>query len=183
MAKSIRSDSLAEGEGVSPEYMKPIAQLKMTWMVIGLVAVHALEAADVSTPGAQAPVSDRGAVRMPEPQLPDAKAAVDLPVPDIKLPPGVELPKSVKDLEANFRAQAQAYVERQKVLSQRAETATASERERIREQIKVNRAQFLQQTKQIRSEIKDRIREVHRSISRPLDGASGERSSGAKRRR
>jgi len=174
--------------------MKPIVQLKMALAVVGLLAVHALEAADTPAPKGSVPVSGQGGtVSLPTPKdsvdhpvvpLPDAKGvAADIPV--VHLPSNVELPKSVRDLEADFRLQAQQYVERQKGLSQRAETASSSERERIREQIKANRAQFLQQTRQIRSEIKDRIREVHRSIgnSRPLDGAGAERGSGNRRRR
>lgn len=187
VVKSKCPASVQKAGGVSGECMKAIAQLRLTILVVGLMAAQALRAAEpdtkaaVALPEAQAAVADRP----PAVSLPDPKLVPAGDIPEIKLPTHVELPASVRGLAADFRSQAQQYVERQKVLSARAETATAAERERIREQIKANRAQFLQQTRQIRSEIKDRIREVHRSIgnSRPLDGAAAERGAGSRRRR
>lgn len=166
--------------------MKSLAQLRLATLVVGLMAAQALKAAEaVNPPEARPPAVERAPVGPAQDAKSETAKAVAADFPEIKLPSNVELPESVRGLAADFRSQAQQYVNRQKVLSERAETATAVERERIREQIKANRAQFLQQTRQIRSEIKDRIREVHRSIgnSRPLDGAASERGAGARRRR
>jgi len=153
--------------------MKTLAQLKTTSLMVALLAAQGLRAAEIPVPDVKPSVPP---TEMPTP---------DIKLPELKLPPDAQLPESVRGLAASFRSQSQQYVDRQKRLSLQAETASAADRERIREQIKANRAQFLQQTRQIRSEIKDRIREVHRSIgnSRPLDGAAAERGAGARRRR
>lgn len=102
---------------------------------------------------------------------------ISVEVPELKLPANVEVPDAVKGLAADFKTRAQSYVDQQKEVWKRAEGATKSEREKLKEQLKANRAEFLLQTRQLRAELKERIKELQKTLgnSRPLDEGVGER--------
>lgn len=163
MADLNRPDKHPAGEGIELESMKPITHLKVAVLLLGLLTARALEAADG--------VGERHEVRA---AVTEPGAGVD--VPDLKIPSNLQLPDSVKGLAEDFRARAQNYVERQKEVWKRAEGATKSEREKLKEQLKANRTEFLQQTRQIRAELKERIKEVQKTLSasRPFDEGVGE---------
>jgi hypothetical protein len=99
-----------------------------------------------------------------------------LDVPEVKLPPNVVIPDSVKGLITDFRAQAQVYVDRQQVILKAYKGATAAEREQLKQQLKESREIWLSQTQEIRAEMKERLADLKRTLrdSRAVSAGIGE---------
>jgi len=99
-----------------------------------------------------------------------------LDVPEVKLPPNVEIPDSVKGLITDFRAQAQVYVDRQQEILKSYKGATTAEREQLKQQLKESREIWLSQTQEIRAEMKERLADLKRTLrdSRAVSAGIGE---------
>lgn len=157
-----------EGSGVGPVNMKVDPHLRLALLVLGLVpawALHAGESVKLAGTGAKAP------------------SVISVGIPELKLPSNVQLPDAVKGLAADFRTRTQNYVDRQRELWKKADGASKSERDQLKEKLKANRAEFLQQTRLLRAELKDRIKELQKTLinSRPMDDGVGERGGRGRR--
>ena len=173
MADLNRPDMFPEGEGFNAASMKLDPHFQVAVLVLGLLPAFVLHG------------GDSGVLRPEGVSSKPGSPAMAVEVPELKLPSNVELPDAVKGLAANFRTQAQNYVDRQKELWKRSEGASKTERDQLKEQLKANRVEFLQQTRQLRAELKERIKELQKSLnsSRPLDESVGERGGRGRRGR
>ena len=79
---------------------------------------------------------------------------------------GVRLPERFKDdaklqeLIAAAKTQREAFVAEQKELAKKLRGATADVKDKVKEQLKANREQFLEDTKQLRTDIRERVKEL-----------------------
>ena len=79
---------------------------------------------------------------------------------------GVRVPDRFKDdaklqeLIAAAKVQREAFVAKQKDIAAALKGSTADQKEKIKEQLKANREQFLADTKQLRTDIRDRVKEL-----------------------
>ena len=101
---------------------------------------------------------------------------------EVKLPPRAKVPEDMKQLVTEFRKQAETYVERRKELLKQIKGASTEDRDRIKEQLKNNRQLFLDQTRDIRSEISERIKELKTTIKENRPQAAGASEAGGRRR-
>lgn len=97
-------------------------------------------------------------------------------VPNLGIPTKLELPEDLQKLVDQFRTQAQTFVASQKELAQQLKGATAEQKETIKEQLKTNREKFLEDTAQLRADIRERVKELRATLqdSRPVDAGAGE---------
>jgi hypothetical protein len=119
--------------------------------------------------GTESSLAVGGNALSPEVQLPDLKGA-----------PGAQIPQEVKVLATDFKAQAQAFLDKQKEISKKLKGATASERELIKEQLKASRALFLEQNTEIRNELKRRVLEMRSELVDSRSQVSGASEGGTK---
>jgi uncharacterized coiled-coil DUF342 family protein len=85
---------------------------------------------------------------------------VDVPrvgVSDKVLP---TLPQSLQDQIAKYREQSKTFIDAQRELAKTVKTATEEQRNTIREQLKANRDKFLADTQQLRTEIRDQLKDL-----------------------
>lgn len=101
---------------------------------------------------------------------------------EVKLPPRAKVPEDMKQLVTEFRKQAESYVERRKELLKQIKGASTEDRERIKEQLRVTRQSFLDQTRDIRSDIAERIKELKTTIKENRPQAAGAGEAGGRRR-
>jgi len=79
---------------------------------------------------------------------------------------GVRVPDRFKDdaklqeLIAAAKVQREAFVAKQKDIAAALKGSTADQKEKIKEQLKANKDQFLADTKQLRTDIRDRVKEL-----------------------
>ncbi len=79
---------------------------------------------------------------------------------------GVRVPDRFKDdaklqeLIAAAKVQREAFVAKQKDIAAALKGSTADQKEKIKEQLKANKEQFLADTKQLRTDIRDRVKEL-----------------------
>ena len=103
-------------------------------------------------------------------------------IPRINIPPPLldKLPDDVKKLIDEFKALSDKYVADQKALFEGLRGANSDAKEKIKEQLKANRQSFLDQTKEIRSDIRERLKELRDELKnlKPADagGSEGGRS-------
>lgn len=104
-------------------------------------------------------------------------------VPNLGIPPKLELPADLQKLVDEFRAQAKTFVDTQKELAQKLKGATAEEKEALKEQLKANRETFLEGTKQLRTDIRERVKELKATLqeTRPVDAGAAERRGKGRR--
>lgn len=141
---------------------------KTLWLAALAVALSSFGLrADDSTTG-----RDRGNSRRGEMVRPGREAGV----PNLGIPPKMELPEDLRKLVEQFRTQADAFATAQKELAKQIRGATAEEKEALKEQLKANREKFLEDTKQLRTDIRERVKELRDSLkdSRPIDAGAGE---------
>ncbi len=79
---------------------------------------------------------------------------------------GIRVPDRFKDdaklqeLIAAAKIQREAFVAKQKDIAAALKGSTADQKEKIKEQLKANKDQFLGDTKQLRTDIRDRVKEL-----------------------
>ncbi len=97
-------------------------------------------------------------------------------VPNLGIPSKLDLPEDLQKLVDQFRTQAQTFVASQKELTQQLKGATAEQKETIKEQLKANREKFIEDTAQLRADIRERVKELRATLqdSRPVDAGAGE---------
>lgn len=101
---------------------------------------------------------------------------------EVKLPPRAKVPEDMKQLVNEFRKQAESYVEQRKELQKQIKGASAEDRERIKDQLKATRQLFLDQTRDIRNDIAERIKELKTTIKENRPQAAGASEAGGRRR-
>lgn len=104
-------------------------------------------------------------------------------VPSFGISAKLELPADLKVLVEQFRAQAEAFVTAQKELAKQLKGSTAEQKEQLKEQLKTNREKFLEDTAQLRADIRERVKELKTTLqeSRPVDAGAGEGRSRGRR--
>lgn len=104
-------------------------------------------------------------------------------VPEVSLPPGLVLTDDLRSIVNNFRTQAQSFIDQQNDVMKQYRGATVEDRERLKLQLKANREGFLEQTRELRSELKQRASELRRDLkdARPLDAGLSEGGAGRRR--
>lgn len=97
-------------------------------------------------------------------------------VPRIGVPDKVlsTLPQALQDQITKYRDQSKTFVDAQRDLAKTLSTATEEQRNTIREQLKANRDKFLSDTQQVRTEIRDQLKDLGVSVreNRPAGGAA-----------
>jgi gas vesicle protein len=95
-------------------------------------------------------------------------------VPRIGVPEKVftTLPQSLQDQISKYREQSKGFIDAQRDLAKTLSTATQEQRNTIREQLKANRDKFLTDTQQVRTEIRDQLKDLGVSVreNKPTDG-------------
>lgn len=95
-------------------------------------------------------------------------------VPRIGVPEKVftTLPQSLQDQISKYREQSKGFIDAQRDLAKTLSTATEEQRNTIREQLKANRDKFLADTQQVRTEIRDQLKDLGVSVreNKPTDG-------------
>jgi len=95
-------------------------------------------------------------------------------VPRIGVPEKVftTLPQSLQDQISKYREQSKGFIDAQRDLAKTLSTATQEQRNTIREQLKANRDKFLADTQQVRTEIRDQLKDLGVSVreNKPTDG-------------
>jgi hypothetical protein len=97
-------------------------------------------------------------------------------VPNLGIPSKLDLPEDLRKLVDQFRTQARTFVASQKELAQQLKGATAEQKETIKEQLKSNHEKLLEDTAQLRADIRERVKELRATLqdSRPVDAGAGE---------
>jgi gas vesicle protein len=99
-------------------------------------------------------------------------------VPRIGVPDKImsTLPQALQDQISKYREQSKTFVDAQRELAKTLSTATEEQRNTIREQLKANRDKFLADTQQVRTEIRDQLKDLGVSVreNKPGGGAQGE---------
>jgi len=95
-------------------------------------------------------------------------------VPRIGVPDKVlnTLPQALQDQITKYREQSKTFIDAQRDLAKTLSSATEEQRNTIREQLKANRDKFLADTQQLRTEIRDQLKDLGVSVreNRPADG-------------
>ena len=95
-------------------------------------------------------------------------------VPRIGVPEKVftTLPQSLQDQISKYREQSKGFIDAQRDLAKTLSTATQEQRNTIREQLKASRDKFLADTQQVRTEIRDQLKDLGVSVreNKPTDG-------------
>ncbi len=95
-------------------------------------------------------------------------------VPRIGVPEKVfsTLPQALQDQISKYREQSKGFIDAQRDLAKTLSTATEEQRNTIREQLKANRDKFLADTQQVRTEIRDQLKDLGVSVreNKPTDG-------------
>ncbi len=102
-------------------------------------------------------------------------------VPRIGVPERVftTLPQSLQDQISKYREQSKGFIDAQRDMAKTLSTATQEQRNTIREQLKANRDKFLADTQQVRTEIRDQLKDLGVSV-RENKRTDGGGSSGGK---
>jgi len=96
-----------------------------------------------------------------------------LEVPGVgRLPKNVELPDALKKALDEFNALRLKQHELQKELAAKLGTATAEEKQKIKDQLRASRDQFAEDTKQLRADIREQIKALREKLkdTLPVDG-------------
>jgi hypothetical protein len=139
-----------------------------------------LFAADETTPPAKPETPQKPetpVVTAPPTETPVTPVTPERPeVPNLGIPPKLELPEDVQLLVTQFRTQASSFVEAQREIARKLKGATEAERELLKEQLKENRETFLEESKALRADIRERVKELKEKLreSRPVDAGIGE---------
>jgi len=108
-------------------------------------------------------------------------------VPRIGVPEKVftTLPQSLQDQISKYREQSKGFIDAQRDMAKTLSTATQEQRNTIREQLKANRDKFLADTQQVRTEIRDQLKDLGVSVreNKPTDGGGSGAGKGPGRPR
>ena len=85
------------------------------------------------------------------------------------------LPQALQDQITKYREQSKTFIDAQRDLAKTLSSATEEQRNTIREQLKANRDKFLADTQQLRTEIRDQLKDLGVSVrdNKPGAGAPG----------
>lgn len=112
--------------------------------------------------------------RPARPEKPPGGRGPGMEVPRIGVPDRVlsTLPQALQDQITKYREQSKTFIDAQRDLAKTLSTATEEQRNTIREQLKANREKFLTDTQQVRTEIRDQLKDLGVSVreNRPADG-------------
>lgn len=145
--------------------MKISKVLSLSALALTLAASGRLTADDSKKPETERP--ERGQ---------NVRPGRDVEVPNLGIPPKLELPADLQKLVDQFRTQAQTFVTSQKDLAQQLKGSTKEQKELLKEQLKTNREKFLEDTAQLRADIRERVKELKATLkeTRPIDAGAGE---------
>jgi hypothetical protein len=82
---------------------------------------------------------------------------------------GVRLSEQLRERVRNFEQLRLRFLEQQRELTQQMKGASASEREKIRQQIRENRQEWVEQARQVRERARERVEELKESLPRHGD--------------
>ena len=88
------------------------------------------------------------------------------------IPKNVELPETLKKALEEFNTARQKQIEIQKELASKLGTAKAEEKQALKEKLRSNRETFLDETKQLRTDIREQIKALREKLkgTLPVDG-------------
>jgi hypothetical protein len=92
------------------------------------------------------------------------------------------LPQALQDQITKYREQSKTFIDAQRDLAKTLGTVTDEQRNAIREQLKANRDKFLTDTQQVRTEIRDQLKDLGVSVreNKPSGGGGlGGRATGS----
>ena len=137
-----------------------------------LGAITVLMSVAQSTPPTPPATPPTGEPARPETPKRGRGPGVEVPrigVPDKVLP---TLPQALQDQIGKYREQSKTFIDAQRELAKTLSTATEEQRNTIREQLKANRDKFLTDTQQLRTEIRDQLKDLGVAVreNKPTDG-------------
>ncbi len=93
-------------------------------------------------------------------------------LPGIRVPKNVVIPDALKKSIDQYNALRQAETKIQKDLAAKLAGATEAEKQAIKDQLKSNREKFLEDTKQLRTDIREQIKALRAALkdTPPVDG-------------
>jgi gas vesicle protein len=107
-------------------------------------------------------------------EKPETGRGPGIEVPRIGVPEKVftTLPQSLQDQISKYREQSKGFIDAQRDVAKTLSTATQEQRNTVREQLKANRDKFLTDTQQVRTEIRDQLKDLGVSVreNKPTDG-------------
>lgn len=97
---------------------------------------------------------------------PEGGRGPGIQVPRIGVPEKVftTLPQALQDQITKYREQSKTFIDAQRDLAKTLGTVTDEQRNAIREQLKANRDKFLTDTQQVRTEIRDQLKDLGVSV-------------------
>lgn len=108
------------------------------------------------------------------PEKPQRGRGPGVEVPRIGVPDKVlsTLPQALQDQIGKYREQSKTFIDAQRELAKTLSTATEEQRNTIREQLKANRDKFLTDSQQLRTEIRDQLKDLGVAVreNKPTDG-------------
>jgi gas vesicle protein len=101
-----------------------------------------------------------------KPEKPQGGRGPGIQVPRIGVPEKVftTLPQALQDQITKYREQSKTFIDAQRDLAKTLGTVTDEQRNAIREQLKANRDKFLTDTQQVRTEIRDQLKDLGVSV-------------------
>ena len=141
-----------------------------------LAAITALSSVAQSAP--PTPPTTPPTEKPARPEKPQRGRGPGVEVPRIGVPEKVftTLPQSLQDQISKYREQSKGFIDAQRDMAKTLSTATQEQRNTIREQLKANRDKFLADTQQVRTEIRDQLKDLGVSVrenKRTDGGGSG----------
>ncbi len=91
-------------------------------------------------------------------------------IPKIGVPPNASIPDALKVLIKQYQDAAQKFAASQKDLLARLKGATDEEKQKVKEQLKLNRDTFLSDTSQLRSDLREQLRELRNTLKGSTPG-------------
>lgn len=161
---------------------------KSLLLAAALAAVTALSSVAQTAPPTTptAPPTEKPA-RPAKPEGGRGARGPGIEVPRIGVPEKVftTLPQALQDQITKYREQSKTFIDAQRDLAKTLGTVTDEQRNAIREQLKANRDKFLADTQQVRTEIRDQLKDLGVSVrqNRPTDagGPGGGKGPGRPR--
>lgn len=137
-----------------------------------LAAITALSSVAQSTP--PTPPTTPPTEKPARPERPQGGRGPGVEVPRIGVPDNVlsTLPQALQDQISKYREQSKTFIDAQRELAKTLSAATEEQRNTIREQLKANRDKFLTDTQQVRTEIRDQLKDLGVAVreNKPTDG-------------
>lgn len=143
-----------------------------------LAAITAVSSVAQTAPPTTPPTTPPEKPARPEkPEVGRGGRGPGMEVPRIGVPDNVlsTLPQALQDQISKYREQSKTFIDAQRELAKTLSTATEEQRNTIREQLKANRDKFLTDTQQVRTEIRDQLKDLGVSVrdNKPGAGAPG----------